>query len=89
MRIRIGRVTHYYNQIGVAVLELEDGLKLGDTIVFLGHTTDLTQEVTSMEIEHQKILSASAGSEVALKVDEPVRKGDGVFRVLVNETNYA
>jgi len=46
MEIRIGKVTHYYNQISVAVLELIDELKIGDTVVFLGHTTDVTQEVT-------------------------------------------
>jgi len=86
MEIRIGKVTHYYNQIGVAVLELDDELKIGDKVVFLGHTTDFTQEVTSMEIEHHKILSGGPGMEVALKVDEPVRKGDEVLRVLESET---
>jgi hypothetical protein len=86
MEIRIGRVTHFYNQISVAVLELEDELKIGDTVVFLGHTTDFTQEVTSMEIEHHKILSGGPGLEVALKVDEPVRKGDEVLKVVASET---
>lgn len=89
MEIRIGKVTHYYNRIGVAVLELEDVLKVGDTVVFLGHTTDFTQEVTSLEIEHHKILSASPGMEVAIKVDDPVRSGDELFRVKESETALA
>jgi translation elongation factor EF-1alpha len=89
MEIRIGKVTHYYNRIGVAVLELEDVIKTGDTIVFLGHTTDFSQEVTSMEIEHHKIQSAGPGMEVALKVDEPVRSGDELFKVIESETAHA
>jgi putative protease len=81
MDIRIGTVTHYYNRIGVAVLELTDELHLGDTVLILGHTTDLTQKVGSLEIGHQKLPGANPGQRVALKVDEPVRRGDEVYRV--------
>ena len=67
--------------VGVAVLELSGELKVGDMINIQGHTTDLTQQVNSMEIEHHKIQSASAGMEVALKVAGAVRKGDMVYIV--------
>ena len=83
MEIQIGRVIHYYKRIGVAVLELTDDLGLGDRILILGHTTDFTQQVNSMEIDHQKVQSAGRGMEVALLVEEPVRKGDRVYRVAV------
>jgi len=85
MDIRIGRVTHYYNRIGVAVLVLSGEVKSGDTVHFLGRITELTQKVFSMEIEHQKIQAAGPGMEVALKVDEPVRAGDAVYKVGVEE----
>ena len=78
----VGRVTHYYNRIGVAVLELNDEIKVGDTVVFLGHTTDFTQRVNSMEINHQRVLAVGADQEVAVKVDEPVRKLDEVFKIM-------
>jgi hypothetical protein len=78
----IGHVTHYYNRIGVAVLELKDELAMGDTILFLGHTTDFAQKVTSMEIDHQPIQAVKSGQDVAVKVDEPVRKYDEVFKVI-------
>jgi len=81
MDIRIGRVTHYYNRIGVAVIELTGELKVGDTITILGKTTEFTQKVFSMEIEHKKQQAVGAGQEVALKVDEPVRAGDLVYKV--------
>jgi hypothetical protein len=82
MDVRIAKVTHYYSRIGVAVLQLSGELSVGDTISILGHTTDFTQPVLSMEIEHQKIKSASPNMEVALKVIEPVRRGDKVYKVI-------
>ena len=80
MDIRVGKVTHYYSHISVAVLELTGELKVGEMIHILGRITDFDQRVGSMEIEHQKIQSAGPGTEVALKVIESVRKGDIVFR---------
>jgi putative protease len=82
METRIGKVTHYYNRIGVAVLELSGTIEIGDTILFLGHTTEFIQRVDSIEIEHRKILSAGPGQEIAVKVYGQVRRGDGVFRVM-------
>jgi hypothetical protein len=84
MDIRIGKVTHYYNRIGVAVLLLTGELKVGETVQILGRFTDLTQKVGSLEIEHKKQQAVGAGLEVALKVDEPVRAGDGVYKVAGN-----
>ena len=81
MEKRIGRVTHYFGRLGVAVLDLRDGLKVGDVVHILGHTTDLIQQVESMEIEHQKLDQAGPGSNVALKVSQRVRAGDSVHRV--------
>ena len=81
MNIRIGAVEHFYNAIGVAIVKLDDEVKIGDGLLFLGHTTDLTQVVCSIEIEHQKIVQAYPGGLVAIKVDEPVRVGDEVFKL--------
>jgi putative protease len=81
METLIGKVTHYYNRISVAVVDLSAELKIGDTILFLGHTSDFAQEVTSLEIEHQKVISAGPGGEVAVKVDDEVRQGDLVYKV--------
>jgi len=84
MRTRVGHVTHYYNRIGVAVLYLIDDIKLGDTLLILGHTTDFIQPVYSMEVEHQKISSACPGMQIALKVMRPVRGGDLVYRLVAD-----
>jgi len=81
METQIGKVTHYFNRISVAVLEVSKELKVGDMIHILGRTTDITQRVGSLEIEHQKVQSVVAGAEVALEVIEPVHSGDAVFLV--------
>ncbi len=80
MDIRVGKVTHYFNHLSVAVLELTEEVKVGEAIHILGRVTDFDQHIGSLEIEHHKIQSAGPGAEVALKVIEPVRPGDIVFR---------
>ncbi len=82
MEIEVGKVTHYYNRIGVAVLSLCERVQVGDTIHLLGRVTDFIQRVESLEIEHRKVPSAGPGEDVALKVEAPVREGDTVFRVV-------
>jgi putative protease len=82
MEIEIGRVTHYYNHLNVAVLRLTDGLKLGDTIHILGHVTDLTEKVASMQVNHHVVVWVKPGDDVAITVNEPVREHDVVYRVI-------
>ncbi len=82
MEIEIGKVTHFYDHINVAVLTLTDGLKLGDKIHIIGHATDFTQRVFSMEIEHHGIVWVKPGDNVAIKVTLPVHEHDLVFRVV-------
>ena len=78
---RIGEVIHYYGKINVAVLRLSQSLKIGDSVHFLGRNTDFQQEITSMEIEHQAVSEVKAKKEVAVKVEQRVRRGDTVFRI--------
>ena len=77
--VRVGEVTHFFGKINVAVVELEKELKVGDKVHFLGRHTDFQQEVASMQIEHEAILLGEAGSEVAVKTTQRVRRGDSVF----------
>ena len=82
MEMEIGKVTHYFGHLDVAVLSLVGELKVGDTIHILGHSTDFTQIVGSMEIEHKKVQSVKSGDDVALKIAEPVRVHDTVYIVI-------
>jgi hypothetical protein len=78
----IGKVEHYFHRIGVAALSItEEGLKAGDVVHITGHTTDLTQTVEVMQIEHKTVAEALPGQDVAIKVAQPVREHDAVFKV--------
>jgi putative protease len=77
----VGKVTHYYGKIGVAVVELSDTLKQGDKISIEGRVTNFQQTVDSMEIEHKKVQEAGAGDSIGLKVLEKVREGDLVYKI--------
>ncbi len=81
MARKVGNITHFFNKIGVAVIELSDTLKTGETIKIKGATTDFDQPVDSMQIEHETVQEAGAGQSVGLKVKDLVRAGDEVFIV--------
>ena len=81
MEVEIGKVTHYFNHINVAVLKLTQPLKLGDKIHMLGHATDLIERVASMEVNHHSVEWVKPGDDVAIKVNEPVHEHDSVYLV--------
>lgn len=76
---QIGKITHYFNKIGVGVLELEGKLKVGDTIVITTSQGDFEQKVESMQVEHEQVSEAKTGDAVGLKVDQPVKEGNLVY----------
>lgn len=78
---KVGRITHYFDKIGVAVLELTDKLAVGDQIKISGHDHEFTMTVNSMQVEHQPIQEAQKGQVVGLKVDQEVKEGDEVYKV--------
>lgn len=80
--VKIGTVTHYYDKIGVTIIEVEDKLSIGDKVKFVKQGEDLfEQTVESMEYEHKKIESAKKGESIGLKVDQEVTEGTEVYRI--------
>jgi len=78
----IGKVTDYFGKIGVAGIQVTAGsLSVGDTIRIKGHTTDVTQVVDSIQIEHQTVQRADPSQTVGIRVKERVRRGDSVLKV--------
>ena len=77
----IGRVEAFFARPVVAGVQLTDSLSVGDTIHILGHTTDITLVVHSMQISNADVQKASAGQAVGVKVPERVRGGDRVYKV--------
>ena len=82
---KIGLVTHYFGKIGVAAIQITDGeLRLGDTVHIVGHTSDFTQNVESMQVEHHAVDIARRGDNIGTKVTEHVREHDAVYKVTPN-----
>ena len=78
----IGKISHYFDNIKVAVINLEKNLKIGEIIrIKGGEKTDFTQEVKSMESEHEKVEKAKKGDSVGMKVKEKIREGYKVYKV--------
>ncbi len=78
---RVGVVKDYFARIGVAGIDVEGTLRVGDTIHIKGHTTDLEQPVDSMQIEHEQVQEAKAGDAIGIKVPDRCRDGDVVYKV--------
>ena len=77
----IGKITHYFGNIGVAVIALSGKLAVGDTIRIVGGETDFTQNIDSMEIEHEKVKEGKKGDSVGLKVGQKVHDGYKVYKL--------
>ena len=77
---QIGEVTHFYSKIGVGIIKLADTLKVGDKIKIQGHSTDIEQDVDSIQVDHKDVQDAKKGDVVGLKVTDKVREGDKVYK---------
>jgi len=76
----LGTVTHYYSHLGVAIVQINKGtLRTGNQIHIKGHTTDIVQQVESMEYEHQHVDQATPGQSVGIKVVDHVREHDILY----------
>jgi len=79
---RIGVVTHFYGAPSVAIVKLETGtLRIGDTIHFQGHTSDFSQRVESLQIEHAAVNEVGPNDDFGIKVVQHVREHDVVYKV--------
>jgi putative protease len=78
---KIGKITHYFDKIGVAVLLATDGaMKIGDMIRIGEAETGVEQKVESMQVEHKQVETAKKGDEVGLKVASEVKQGQIVYK---------
>ena len=78
----IGKITHYYGKLEVAIIELAEALKVGQTVHFKGAHDDFTQEVKELQYEHAAIAEGKPGQQVGIKVDQKVHENDQVFVVV-------
>jgi len=80
---KVGHVIKFFGKISVAAIRLTEGsLKVGDTIHIVGHTTDITQTIDSMQIENKNVQEAGPGADIGIKVKDKVREHDVVYKVI-------
>ena len=77
----LGLVEDYFAKVGVIALQLKKPLAVGDKIRVKGHTTDFTQPVKSMQIEHASVEQARRGAAVGIKVKKKCRRGDRLIKL--------
>jgi translation elongation factor EF-1alpha len=78
----VGKISHFFSKIGVAIIDLTNSLSVGDRIRIIGSTTDFEQKVESMEIEHKMIQKGMRGDSIGLKVEKRVRANDIVYKII-------
>ena len=84
--VEVGRVSDYFAHVGVAAVTVTgEPIRIGDVLRFKGHTTDLIQEVSSMQIEHEAVKEAKKGDDVGIKVNDKVRGHDIVYKIISEE----
>ena len=79
MEKEIGKIIHFFEKPMVAVISLEEEIKVGNTIHIKGNTSDFIQKIESMQVNHESVENAKSGDDIGLKVHERVRKNDKVF----------
>jgi len=77
---QVGKITHYFSNIGVGVVELSGVLKKGDQIHIKGATTDFEQSLESMQMDGKDINQAKKSDAIGIKFDGKVREGDLVLK---------
>ena len=79
---KVGKVTHYYDKLGVAIIELSSNLAIGDKIKFVRGGEDLfEQNISSIQIEHEKVDKAKKGDVIGLKADQEVKEDADVYKL--------
>ena len=74
----VGKVIHYYDKIGVAVVRLGKTLKVGDKVKFVHGEKVFEQTIESMQLEHEQVTAGKKGQEIAIKVDQETKSGTEV-----------
>jgi len=80
--VEIGHVAHFFSKIGVVVVDLTLPVAIGDHILVKGPSTDFEQIVDSIQIDRKAITRAEGGQSIGLKVVQPAREKDTVYKKL-------
>jgi hypothetical protein len=77
----IGKVTHYYAHIKVAIVKFNTKTRAGAELYFKGATTDFREAAKSMQFDHKPVAVAQPKKLVGIKLKKRVREGDLVYKI--------
>ncbi|MCX6812086.1 MAG: hypothetical protein NTW79_00470 [Candidatus Berkelbacteria bacterium] len=75
----VGKITHYFPKAGAAVIKVESPIKVGDKVKIVSVATEFEQEISSMQIDREPIVSAKIGDEVGIGVEQEAKEGSKVY----------
>lgn len=75
----LGKVVHYYDKIGVAIVKLTGTITVGELLTFRRGEREFTQPVSSIQIDHKPVNKAGKGKVVGIKVVQVADPGTLVF----------
>jgi hypothetical protein len=79
---KVGVVTHYFGKVGAAVIKATEApISVGDKVHIKGHTTDHTQVIESLQVEHKQVTRIEVGHDAGVKVGCHAHEHDEVFKV--------
>lgn len=78
----VGKISHFFPKISVAVLDVEATVSVGDRISIENPAGSFEQQIDSMQIEHESVEAAEAGQSIGLKVAQPAKEGSKVYKVV-------
>jgi len=79
-KVLLGKVTHFFDKIGVAIVKLEKPLKIGDQVEFVKGDASFKQTIESIQVEHAALSEAKKGDEVGIKVEKAAKEGTLVYQ---------
>lgn len=71
----LGKVVHYYDKLGVAIIKLKKPLKVGECVTFKRGEQEFSQVIDSMQMNHENVQSGKKGQDIGVKVSEPIKEG--------------
>lgn len=80
MEKEVGKITHWYDKLSVAVIKLSGSLKVGDKVKVKKGEEEFEETVSSIQLDHKDIATAKRDEEVAVKLSQKAKEGAVVFR---------
>ncbi|KKQ00904.1 MAG: hypothetical protein UW15_C0038G0003 [Parcubacteria group bacterium GW2011_GWC1_44_10] len=80
MEKEVGKITHWYDKIGVAVIDLKGALKMGDRVKIKKGEDEFEETISSMQVDHKEVSSAKKGDEVAVKLSQKAKEGAAIYK---------